>query len=112
MRRLVACLTVTAALVAAPLVGPDVSQAASPCARFTPLLAANHLPVATFARIMFRESRCQPGAVNRRSGARGLLQIMPYVARAACSGLNTGTARGNVACAARLYHRAGLRPWR
>jgi soluble lytic murein transglycosylase-like protein len=111
MKKLIIAITALTAF-AVPLASTGQVEAASgSCPQYNSLLAANHMPVATFSRIMFRESRCQPGAVNRRSGARGLLQIMPYVSRHACPGLNTMTARGNVACAARLYRQAGTRPW-
>lgn len=86
------------------------------CPQYERLLAAHGLPARTFSRIMYRESRCQPAAVNRRSGARGLLQVMPQhvghwhtcaMTRAALL-----TPAGNVACAAALYRAAGLSPWR
>jgi hypothetical protein len=42
-------------------------------------LLASHSPgwdVARMSRIMYRESRCQPGARNRSSSATGLLQLL------------------------------------
>jgi hypothetical protein len=84
------------------------------CRQYESALAAHGLPVATFSRIMWRESNCKPWVTNRRSGAAGLLQILPAHAGAwrTCPGRNLYSVNGNLACAARLYHKAGLRPWR
>ena len=84
------------------------------CVQYESLLARNGLPVASFSRTMYRESRCNSRAINRHSGARGLLQIMPQHAGRwnTCAGLNLMSANGNIQCAARLYRRAGMRPWR
>jgi soluble lytic murein transglycosylase-like protein len=101
--------------VASVLTVADQADAASGrCPQYERLLAAHHLPVQRFSRIMYRESRCKPGVTNRRSGAAGLLQIMPAHAGRwrTCPGQNLYSASGNVACAARLYRKAGMAPWR
>lgn len=88
------------------------------CPTYEPALRRAGLPVAYFSRIMYRESRCQVHAVNRRSGALSLLQIMPAHARGGRWGTcrqtyaQLRTAAGNIACAARLYRIAGTQPWR
>jgi len=95
------------------------------CPQWEALMAAHGLPVATFTRIMHRESRCQPGAVNRRTGDTGLLQLNPVVwrdqrpwvkaLRARCGAPTRAAALDpavNVCVAAGLHARLGLRPWR
>jgi hypothetical protein len=67
--------------------------------------------------IAWRESRCQPGAANRRSSARGLFQMMvPLHARdfaaVGCSWRQWANAWCNAGAAAHLYRSAGSRPWR
>lgn len=117
MRRIILALTVVLGTI---VVVPGVAEAHTigRCPQYENLLRANNMPVRYFSRIMYRESRCQPGAVNRRSGARGLLQIMPshsrygryHTCRQTLAQLRT--ANGNIACAATLYRIAGTRPWR
>lgn len=95
---------------------PPAAATTGGCPQYSGLLARSGLPVATFSRIMWRESRCNAAAVSR-SGDYGLLQInrvhlRPGGVAAGLSGralLNPAT---NVLVAARLYRRAGLRPWR
>jgi hypothetical protein len=66
----------------------------------------------TVARIMWRESRCRPGARNR-SGASGLMQIMPmwarhcHIPRAAL--FNGAT---NLRCARHVLRVQGWAAWR
>jgi hypothetical protein len=67
--------------------------------------------------VAWRESRCQPGAANRRSQARGLFQMMvPLHARqfaaVGCSWRQWANAQCNAAAAAHLYREQGTRPWR
>lgn len=86
------------------------------CPQYEPLLARAGLPVATFSRIMWRESRCNPHA-RSRSHDSGLLQINDIHRRrgGAAAGLTVAQLEQpttNITVAARLYHRAGLRPWR
>lgn len=111
MKAIAVVLVLAAVTAARP---PAVHATAGRCPQYETLLAREHLPVATFSRIMYRESRCRPAAVNRSSGARGLLQIMPAHAGRwhTCPGMALGTARGNIACAARLFLHSGTGPWR
>jgi len=60
-----------------PIPGLDGTTVDGRCTQWEHLLEANGLPVEQFSRIMYRESRCNPNARNRSSGARGLLQVMP-----------------------------------
>ena len=67
--------------------------------------------------VAWRESRCQPGAANRRSAARGIFQMMvPLHARqfaaVGCSWRQWANPYCNIAAAAHLYHEQGTRPWR
>jgi hypothetical protein len=105
-------LVVTIALLIVATARTDASTGR--CPQYEPMLAAHHMPVARFSKIMWRESRCKPGVTNRRSGAAGLLQLMPQHAGSwrTCPGVDLYSASGNVACAARLYARAGMAPWR
>ena len=51
------------------------------CAAFAALILlsarAHHVPPSVVDSQIFRESTCRPGAVNRRTGAVGLGQILP-----------------------------------
>ena len=67
--------------------------------------------------IAWRESRCQPGAANRRSAARGIFQMMvPLHARqfaaVGCSWRQWANPYCNVGAAAHLFREQGSRPWR
>ena len=80
------------------------------CPQWAPLLETFGLP-STFGGVMERESNCRPEAYNR-SGASGLLQVMPIWAD------DCGLERGelfdpvrNVACAAVIYERQGPSAW-
>lgn len=85
------------------------------CVGAEPLLAA-HSPgwsVERMSRIMYRESRCQPGAYNR-SGASGLLQIL----KSHCGWLSTRVgscnlfnADYNIRAAAVLWREQGYGAW-
>jgi len=92
------------------------------CSQYHGLLAAEGLPVTYFARIMYRESKCDPTAYNgkHRDRSYGLLQINTKGAlwgelQRRC-GLTSKDQlfdpATNVACAARLYRVYGTRPWR
>jgi soluble lytic murein transglycosylase-like protein len=113
MRRLAAAVAVLLA-VSAPIGRADAAGAS--CARYSGLLAAAGLPVRTFQAIAWRETRCNPHAVSR-SHDYGLLQINRIHLRhgGAAAGYTAAQLLDpatNIAVAARLYHRAGLRPWR
>ena len=60
-----------------PVWGPGGTEVQGRCTQWEHLIEANDLPVDQFSRVMYRESRCNPGARNSSSGAAGLLQIMP-----------------------------------
>lgn len=75
--------------------------------------------VARMSRIMWRESRCQSGAYNRRGRAVGLLQITPITHRYLAEALGQViTAAGlfdpvlNIRAAAALWANGGYGPWR
>ena len=112
-RAVLAAVVMTAILPVLAATATSASAASGSCPQYNSLLAANGLPVATFSRIMYRESRCHPGAYNR-SGATGLLQIMRQWAGSwrLCRGLNLSSAVGNVTCAGRMYRLSGSSPWR
>lgn len=65
----------------------------------------------TVSRIMYRESRCQPGARNA-SGASGLMQIMPMWADD-CGGVRAELfdPAFNLACAEHVRDVQGWRAW-
>lgn len=111
---------VTAAAVVAGLAAPaDAGGRRGTCPEYHALLAAHGLPVATFSRIMWRESRCQPAARSRTRDT-GLLQINDvhhrwirrtwHVAGPVVAWLQVP--EHNVAVAGALYRRDGTRPWR
>jgi soluble lytic murein transglycosylase-like protein len=113
VRRLCAALSVLLAVVA-PAVRADA--ASTSCSAYSGLLARAGLPVRTFEAIAWRESRCNPRAVSR-SHDYGLLQINRIHLRrgGAAAGLTASQLLDpavNITVAARLYHQAGLRPWR
>lgn len=73
----------------------------------------------TLGRIMRRESRCDPKAVNYRSGDYGLTQIhaslwLPMLCHAgiACTRDDLLDPQTNLRAARFLYERAGFSPWR
>jgi hypothetical protein len=89
------------------------------CPQYERLLARHGLPVATFSRIMYRESRCQPTAVNRRSGAAGLLQFTkvnyPWLSRKLGVQVTQRwllDPHNNIHAAQALYRLSGTRPWK
>ena len=94
------------------------SSASGPCAEFADTLSffSPGWDVARMQQIMYRESRCQPGARNA-SGASGLLQIMPlHVPNLAPCGVYSASdlldAGKNICSAAIVYQRAGgMSPW-
>jgi hypothetical protein len=62
-------------------------------------------------RIMYRESRCQPGALNR-SGAAGLMQVMPMWAPACGLAVRQLLEpRSNLACALHVLAVQGWQAW-
>lgn len=107
----------------APVVGPpefDGSSWAGRCIGAEVLLAyySPGWDVVRMSRIMYRESRCQPG-VRSGAGATGLLQMMPLHCRwlpadlgEPCSVERLRDPIYNVRAAAALFDRDGYRPWR
>lgn len=118
MRRLAAGLMLTVALAGAPQTSVDAGLR---CPTFTPLLKTYRLPVSFFDYVMWRESRCQPRALNigRRDRSYGLTQIntkgtlWPEVQRRCKVTYREQlfNPRTNIACAAALYKAYGRRPW-
>lgn len=96
-----------------------VDTSGYPCPQWHGLLQQYGLPVERFGRIMWRESHCDPGAVNRSSGARGLLQIMPQwatrwggcEAQGICSPDQLLDPETNIRAAARIFALQGYRAW-
>lgn len=79
MRRLI--IAATAAITLTNVTATNAEAAVGSChqyetqlARFAPRAGWN---IAKMSRTMWRESRCNPNAVNRRGGDTGLLQIHP-----------------------------------
>jgi soluble lytic murein transglycosylase-like protein len=88
------------------------------CPKYESLLAQNNLPVATFSRIMFRESNCNP-LVRSKTSDTGLLQINDVNHEYLSKKLGVKVtiqwlknAANNIRAAAVLYKWGGLRPWR
>jgi hypothetical protein len=100
-------------------INPDGSLSAKAkvtgrCAEWYPTARAAGFTAAqwpTVARIMYRESRCMPGAYNR-SGATGLMQIMPMWARS-CGGTPSSLfdAAFNLRCAVHILRVQGWGAW-
>jgi hypothetical protein len=117
VRTLLATAAVLAAAVIGPA-GPADAAAVHRCPAYESLIAQAGLP-ASFSGVMWRESRCRARAthVNRNGTVdRGLLQINSVHLRrgGAAAGLPPGALYNpvvNVEVAARLYRRAGWRPW-
>jgi hypothetical protein len=64
------------------------------------------------APIMYRESRCQPGAYNRHGGASGLLQIMPMWAKSCGIGrAQLLEAWSNLRCGVYILRVQGWQAW-
>ena len=128
MKRILVALTALVALsVFTPMQASaaPVSQQAHPAARggrctaYEGMLASNSpgWSVARMSAIMYRESRCQPGAHNR-SGATGLLQIMPsncrYIAaklHESCNASKLRNASFNIRAAKVLWRYGHYGPW-
>ncbi len=100
---------------------PEFSGASngSTCTGAVPLLTALSpgWDAGRMARIMFRESRCQPGAVNR-SGASGLLQVMRSHCRWLAEQMDTWCTQArlldpewNIRAAAVLWREQGYSAW-
>jgi len=65
----------------------------------------------TVDRIMWAESRCDPGAYNGRSGVAGLMQIHPlWRADPECA-VNLYDAYLNLRCALHVWHVQGWQAW-
>lgn len=71
------------------------------------------------SQIMYRESRCQPTAFNRRGQASGLLQItpinLPYLRQHLGEWVDRWTLQDpeqNIRAAAVLFAWGGYRPWK
>ncbi len=74
--------------------------------------------VERMARIMWRESNCQPGAMNSRSSASGLLQMLANthcgwirVEFGECSRQWLADPVNNIRAAASLYEKQGMSAW-
>ena len=90
------------------------------CVGWEPLLA-EHSPgwsIERMSRIMYRESRCQPGARNRSSSATGLLQILSSHCSWLAGQLGTWCTRDrltdaefNIRAAAVLWSEQGYGAW-
>lgn len=127
MRR-VRRVAVAIALVAGSFGAAPVSAASGRCPQWEGILAA-HAPrggwdVRRMSGLAWRESRCQAGAVNKRGGDSGLLQIHPVSWPWLSGSLGVAVNRSwlldpvnNVRAAARLcefWRRAGrscYQPW-
>lgn len=105
----------------APTVARLGAGAPGNCANYHDLFAAHGLPVATFARIAWRESGCNHRSfvIDRDDSGGGLLGINLKGSLAArwhaWCGVTLATvtdADTNIACAAAAYQRMGLAPWR
>lgn len=104
--------------IAAPLAGP----AGTHCRQHYATALAVGWPAdqwRTLSRVMWRESRCNPGAVHRnrnRSVDRGLMQVnsvhLPWLADYGVSAADLSTADGSLTAALLLWERQGWRPWR
>jgi hypothetical protein len=82
-----------------------------PCADHAALIDLAGLPD-HFHYVADRESNCWPGAINSRSGATGLFQIMPMWADD-CGTTRHGLLDGftNAVCAAHIYAVQGPDAW-
>lgn len=96
------------------------ASAGGRCVGWEPLLERYNpgWSVERMSRIMYRESRCQPGADNPRSTATGLLQILSSHCRwlagqmgETCSAGRLATADYNVRAAAVLWTEQGYGAW-
>lgn len=124
--------TVTPAAVAERMPGVGTEEAPAPgrtsgssassngrCVGWEGLLAAESpgWDVAQMSRIMYRESRCNPGARNRSSSATGLLQVLsshcPWLAGklGGCSRDRLTDPVYNVRAAAALWRNGGSNHW-
>lgn len=87
-----------------------------PCAEFAGDVAWRGLPD-HFLEVIWRESNCQPEAVNRGSGALGLTQIMPFWLAdlcpmgVACTPADLLTVEANLDAAAVVYAEQGSSAW-
>ena len=107
------------ATTAAPPAG-DPGSSGGRCVGWEPLLRyySPGWDVARMSRIAYRESRCRP-EVRNRSGATGLLQLMPAHCRwlddalgEPCSVARLQTPEYLIRAAAALWARDGYAPWR
>jgi soluble lytic murein transglycosylase-like protein len=96
-----------------PIHGTQGSTSSGSCTQWEHLLEANGLPVDRFTRIMWKESGCDPNAVNRRSGATGLLQIMPqWITKwGGCSVEALKDPGWNIYHAKQIFDKQGFRAW-
>jgi len=108
--------TITAFLVIGATIPTTVTAEArpsTPCAQWHATARAAGFTEAqwpTVARVMWRESRCRPTAHNR-SGAAGLMQIMPMWRRR-CGGGNLHSPAVNLRCARYIVRVQGWGAWR
>jgi hypothetical protein len=109
-RRLLPVMQLTETLPPPPPAGPPSAR----CPQWWAEARAVGWPEAELAhmdRIMWRESRCQPGARNR-SGAAGLMQVMPmWAPRCGVGVRQLLEPRPNLACALLILNVQGWQAW-
>jgi Transglycosylase SLT domain len=117
-RRLSWLVALTFIVVVIAGAGDRADAASGRCPQYEHLLAARNMPVATFSRIMFRESGCRPG-VRSRTRDTGLLQINDvnhrWLSRRLGVRVTVAWLRNpvnNIVAADELYEVFGTRPWR
>lgn len=90
--------------------------AGHPCPDVAPLLELNNLPD-HFHDVIWRESMCDPWAVNSSSGALGLTQIMPFwledlcPLEIACTEADLLDPVANLAAAGYVWRAQGAEAW-
>jgi transglycosylase-like protein with SLT domain len=104
-----------------PVAPPPAPPAppAPPGGGSVPALIRAYFPAgeeATALCVAWRESRYDPGATNRQTGAAGVFQFMPrtwpvFSRRAGWGGASAYSARANVATAAYAVAHGGWGPW-
>src|SRR5262245_25148149 len=96
--------------------GEAAEAAGQPCADLAGDLVWRGLP-SEFLDVIWRESRCDPAAVNPSSGALGLTQIMPFwladlcQASIACTADDLLQADVNLDAAAYVFELQGWTAW-
>jgi hypothetical protein len=123
MRKLFVTLPLVLLSQCAPQCDPAPTSSPTPgdCDSYTALFEANHLPVATFKRIAWRESGCdhESFVVDRDDAGGGLLGInlkgslaRGWYAWCGATLANITDPEVNVRCAGVAYAKLGMAPWR